>query len=57
MPGVTTPKDLIGDDDYELAVEEEYERVMEKAKHIKRREQREKLIQLGAGKARRDVLL
>lgn len=47
--GVTTPEHLIGDDDYELSIEEEYERVMIKAKNIKKREDRKRLIRLGFG--------
>ena len=46
-PGVTTPKELIGDDEYERAIEDEYEHVMQKAKTMKEIEQRETLLQLG----------
>ncbi|CAM9164248.1 unnamed protein product, partial [Hapterophycus canaliculatus] len=45
--GVTTPKDIIGDDQYERAIEDEYERVIQKAKAMKKLEEREKLLQLG----------
>ncbi|CAM9548080.1 unnamed protein product [Scytosiphon promiscuus] len=45
--GITTPKDIIGDEEYERAIEDEYERVVKKAKAIKEMEARENLLQLG----------
>lgn len=51
--GVTTPDGMIGDEEYERAIEDEYERVMLKTKHASRLEERERLIQLGGGE--RDV--
>lgn len=47
--GVTTPDAIIGDEEYERAIEDEYERVMLKTKNINRLEERERLIQLGGG--------
>lgn len=47
---MTTPKDIIGDDDFERAIEDEYARVMMKAKDLKKQEERERLIELGFGK-------
>eukprot|EP00903_Cladosiphon_okamuranus_P021987 g20217.t1 len=52
--GVTTPKDLIGDDEYERAIEDEYERVMQKAKAMKELERREDLMRLGIDPDARD---
>ena len=47
--GVTTPEAMIGDEEYERAIEDEYERVMQKTKNVNRLEERERLIQLGRG--------
>ncbi|CBN74088.1 conserved unknown protein [Ectocarpus siliculosus] len=45
--GVTTPDDLVGDDEYERAIASQYEQVMDKAKAMKEVERREALLQLG----------
>ena len=51
--GVTTPEGMIGDEELERAIEDEYERVMQKTKNAKKREERERLIQLGGGELHR----
>ncbi|CAN0126253.1 unnamed protein product, partial [Ectocarpus fasciculatus] len=45
--GVTTPEELVGDDEYERAIANQYQQVMDKAKAMKEIERREALLQLG----------
>ena len=52
LAGVHMPKELLGDDEFERAIEEEYERVMKKAKRLKQKEEQEKLMLLGLRESR-----